>query len=193
MNDIPDTSVPLPACTARRFDRHAIFGGTTVISYVQSFLRTLGCPEQRKARNFLLQPAFQLRLAAYILLLSISFMLLALLLGNLYFEQTYVTMIHNTTQSEYLQQVISQQLHEFKATSLLLLFVYMLLTIAVTTVYTHKLVGPVIPLSRLIRALAQGRYDHRVKLRRNDALQELADELNELAETLEQGNRRHHS
>lgn len=162
-----------------------------MISYVQSFVRSLGYREQRKARNFLLQPAFQLRLAAYILLLSMFFMLLALLLGNLYFEQTYVTMIQNTTQSEYLQQVISRQLHEFKAMSLLMLFIYMLVTIVVTTIYTHRLVGPVIPLSRLIKALTQGRYDHRVKLRRNDALQDLAEQLNELAETLEQGNRRH--
>lgn len=160
-----------------------------MISYFQSFIKSLGYREERRARNYLLQPALQLRLPLYILLLSSLFVLLGLLLGNLYFEQTYVTMIQNTTQAEYLQQVISEQLHEFKTLSLLLLFVYVLLTVVITTVYTHKLVGPVIPLSRHIRALTEGRYAHRVKLRRNDALQDLAGQLNELALKLEKGNR----
>ena len=164
-----------------------------MISYFQSFIRSLGFHEQRKASNLLLQPGYQLKLPVYILLLSATFVLVGLLLGNLYFEQTYVTMIQNTTQSEYLQQVINQQLQEFRGMSFLLLFVYMLLTIVITTVYTHRLVGPVIPLSRHIKALTEGRYAHRVNLRRNDALQELAAQLNELAETLEQAGRPEHS
>lgn len=164
-----------------------------MISHFQTFVKSLGFREQRKARNFLLQPTLQLRLPLYILLLSSLFVLLGLLLGNLYFEQTYVTMIQNTTQAEYLQQVVSQQLHEFKSMALLLMFIYVLLTVLVTTIYTHKLVGPVIPLARHIRALAEGHYAHRVKLRRNDALQDLAGQLNELALTLEKRNRPRHS
>jgi methyl-accepting chemotaxis protein len=160
-----------------------------VVSYLQSLARSLGLGEQRKAANFLLRPALQLKLPLYLLLLSLLFVLLALMLGNLYFEQTYVTMLQNTSQAEYVQQVISAQLGDFRTMSLLLLFVYALTTIVITAIFTHRLVGPLVPLSRHIRALTEGHYAHRVKLRSNDVLAELAEQLNELALTLEKRNR----
>ena len=61
---------------------------------------------------------------------------------------------------------------------------YVLLVIVVTVIYTHRLLGPAIPLLRHVKALNAGRYTHRVSLRRHDAFTELADELNELAESL---------
>lgn len=157
-----------------------------MISYVQSFFRALGLDERRKARNFLLKPAFQLGLPVYILLLSFTFLLLALLLGSLYFEQVYATMMANTTQAEYLESVISQRTGGFKSMALLLLAVYTVLVVVITTVYTHRMLGPVRPISRHIQALQEGLYSHRVSLRKHDALQELAEQLNALAEVLEQ-------
>ena len=47
------------------------------------------------------------------------------------------------------------------------------------------MIGPTLPIMRHIRALKDGFYSQRVKLRRYDCFQELADELNKLAETLE--------
>jgi len=57
--------------------------------------------------------------------------------------------------------------------------------IVVTSVYTHGLIGPVLPIMRHVKALQEGLYSHRVKLRKHDAFQELAGDLNELAEVLE--------
>jgi signal transduction histidine kinase len=70
--------------------------------------------------------------------------------------------------------------------SLLLLAGYAVLMLVLITVYTHRMIGPALPLLRHIRALKDGFYSHRVKLRSHDCFQELADELNALAETLEQ-------
>ena len=151
----------------------------------QSLSRALGLDERRKLRNFLLKPGLQLRLPLFILLLSFGFLLLAVMLGNLYFEKTFVTLMQTTSQSEYLQIVISEQTREFRNMALLLLAGYAALVVVVTSIYTHGLVGPVLPLVRHIKALQEGLYSHRVKLRRKDAFQELAGELNELAEVLE--------
>ena len=60
-----------------------------------------------------------------------------------------------------------------------------LLVIVVTVIYTHRLIGPAIPLLRHVKALQAGVYTHRVSLRRHDAFTELADELNELADSLQ--------
>lgn len=156
--------------------------------YIHAVYRVLGLNEFRKARNLLLKPAFQLKLPLYILLLSIAFLLLGLLLGNVYFQQTYMSMLATSTQPDYLQEVISRQAHEFKLLSALLLVVYAALVVAITTIFTHRLIGPTLPIRRHIRALQDGLYSHRVKLRVHDGLQELADDLNDLAEALEKRN-----
>jgi methyl-accepting chemotaxis protein len=151
----------------------------------QSILKRLGFNEHRKARVLLLKPALQLKLALYVLLLSLTFVLVTVLFGKLYFEQTFVTLIENTTQAEYIQAVITRQIHSFKSLSLLLLAVYTVLMVVLAMVYTHRMIGPMLPITRHVKALKDGFYGHRVKLRRHDCFQELADELNALAETLE--------
>ena len=152
----------------------------------ESILKRLGFNENRKARNFLLKPGLQLKLAFYVLLLSLGFVFITVLFGKLYFEQTYITLVDNTTQSEYIQAIVTQQIHDFKSLSLLLLAVYTVMIVLVATVYTHRMIGPTLPIMRHVKALKEGFYSHRVKLREYDCFQELADELNELAETLEQ-------
>jgi len=150
-----------------------------------SILRRLGLNEHRKARNLLLKPVLQLKLAVYALMLSLGFMLLTALFGKLYFEQTYITLVENTTQAEYVQAILNQQVHDFKSMSLLLLAGYIVSMVVLVTVYTHRIIGPTLPIMRHVKALREGFYSHRVKLRRYDCFQELADELNALAERLE--------
>jgi len=151
----------------------------------QSIRKDLLQHENRKAINFLLKPALQLKLVLYVLLLSLGFVLVTVLFGKLYFEQTYITLVENTTQAEYIQAIITQQLHDFKSLSLLLLVVYAVLMVVLATVYTHHMIGPMRPIRRHVKALQDGLYSHRVKLRGYDCFQELAGELNALAETLE--------
>lgn len=160
---------------------------TAVLQYFEAALKSLGLDERRKARNFLLKPGIQLRLPLYVLLATFAFVTLAVLFGNLFFEQTYITLLQTTTQSEYVQRVLDRQTQEFRQLVLLLLSAYVLLIIAISVIYTHRLLGPSIPMLRHVKALQAGRYTHRVSLRKHDAFTELADELNKLAETL------HHS
>jgi len=151
----------------------------------------LGLDERRKARNFLLKPGIQLRLTLYVLLLSFTFALLAVLFGNLYFEQTFVTLLQSTDQSEYVQRILARQTGEFKELALLLLSGYVLLMIVVTVIFTHRLIGPIIPIQRHVKALQEGRFTHRISQRRHDdAFNELVEQLNTLAETLQNDSRR---
>lgn len=161
-----------------------------MINQLQSLSRVLGLDERRKLRNYLLKPAFQLRLPLLILMFSFLFLLMAVVLGNLYFEQTFITMMETTSQSEYLRTIISEQTRDFRNMALLLLAIYTVLVIVVSSIYTHRLIGPVLPLTRHVKALQEGMYSHRVTLRRHDSLQELVGELNELAEVLEKRYRR---
>ena len=151
----------------------------------QSILRRLGLSENRKARNMLLKPVLQLKLALYAIVLTLIFLCTTVFFGKMYFEQTYITLVENTTQAEYIQAVVSQQIHQFKSMFLLLLVVYTVMMVVLITVYTHRMIGPTLPIMRHIRALNDGFYSQRVRLRRYDCFQEMADELNKLAEALE--------
>jgi hypothetical protein len=156
-----------------------------MINQFQSISRALGLDERRKLKNYMLKPGFQLRLPLFILLFSFAFLLVAVMIGNLYFEQTFVTMMQTTSQSEYLHTIVAEQTREFRNMALLMLALYSVLVIVVTSIYTHRMIGPVLPITRHVKALQEGLYSHRVKLRRHDALQELVEELNELAAVLE--------
>ena len=151
----------------------------------QSILRRLGLSENRKARNMLLKPVLQLKLALYAIVLTLIFLCTTVFFGKMYFEQTYITLVENTTQAEYIQAVVSQQIYQFKSMFLLLLVVYTVMMVVLITVYTHRMIGPTLPIMRHIRALKDGFYSQRVRLRRYDCFQEMADELNKLAEALE--------
>lgn len=154
--------------------------------YMQMIFRILGLNEHRKARNLLLRPALQLKLPVYILLLSVVFLLLGMLFGSLYFQQTYMSMLATSTQPEYLQVAIARQINEFRVVSIVLLLAYAALVTVITTIYTHRLIGPTLPIRRHIKALRDGLYSHRVTLRKQDGLQDVADDLNALARTLEE-------
>lgn len=151
----------------------------------QSILRRLGLSENRKAVNLLLKPVLQLKLALYAIMLTMVFLCTTVFFGKMYFEQTYITLVENTTQAEYIQAVVTQQVHQFKSMFQLLLVVYSVMMVVLITVYTHRMIGPTLPIMRHIRALRDGFYSQRVKLRRYDCFQELAAELNKLAEVLE--------
>jgi signal transduction histidine kinase len=62
-----------------------------------------------------------------------------------------------------------------------LLIFYVLTNMGVTIIFTHKLVGPTVAFRRHIRMLTEGRYDYRTTLRKGDAFQEVADDLNHLS------------
>lgn len=155
-------------------------------NYFMTFLKIIGNDERRKARNFLLRPMLQIKLPLYILILSFTFGALAMLLGYFYFEQLYLMMLENTTQGSYLQNTISEQVNNFMESSVMLLIGYVFLVAGITIIYTHRMIGPTVTINRHIRALKKGRYSSRISLRKNDELKDLAAELNELAEILEQ-------
>lgn len=152
---------------------------------MQSLSRIRGLTDRRKVKNLLLKPTLQLQLPLYVLLISFVFLLLILLLANLYFEQAFVSLVETTSKPEHQLTTIIGQTSEFRNMALLLLAGYAVLIVVVTSIYTHRLIGPLIPIMRHVKALQKGVYSQRVKLRRRDAYQELAWELNELTEILE--------
>ena len=142
--------------------------------------------QQRKLKNFFLQPLLQIRLGLYSVLLAVFFS--SIIFSILYLNLIDVaTIIQTLTDSgsgtralfhEYISQTT------WSIVSLILVFVASSIMISVT--YTHKLVGPTVAFRHHLQKLRQGNFKDRIALRKGDAFGEIAWELNQLTELLEQ-------
>jgi methyl-accepting chemotaxis protein len=154
---------------------------------IKKLRRILALNQQRKTANLLLQPAVQLKLPVYFLLITTAFGgLLAIAISDAY-RSFFLTIA--AEQPAYMEHILRAQTHDLVVVSGVLAIGYLLTVLAVAIVFLHRLVGPTVALRRQVEALKNGDSSARVTLRRNDAFSELADDLNELAALLEQGDK----
>lgn len=145
---------------------------------------------KRKLSNFLLQPLLQIRLGLYAILLSLAFCvaIVSTFYVNLY--RFYDLVLELTDLRDEVSEILQGYIQGLAFWMVVILVIYLLITVAVSIFFTHKLVGPTYAFRRHIKELARGNYQSRIVLRKHDAFQEVADELNELAATLEANRRR---
>lgn len=145
-------------------------------------------PERRRAVR-LIKPRAQLKLAIYLLLISLAFGGLAVAnswtaYGRL-FEGTL-----STAAAPFKPDIVAQT-RIYLNLSALIVGSYVLTMLVVTIGYLHRLIGPTVALERQLRAMLRGDYASRLQLRSSDELYtELADQINELATRLESAARR---
>lgn len=64
-----------------------------------------------------------------------------------------------------------------------------LIALIITVVFVHRVVGPMVPIERMVDALCEGHFSARVTLRKKDEFQTLAAKLNKMAESIEASRR----
>ncbi len=141
---------------------------------------------KRKLSNFLLQPLLQIRLGLYAIVLSIIFGLGVFTIIYINFYKFYDLVLELTDLREEVTDILNSYINGVVIWLLLALFVYFLITVAISIFFTHRLIGPTYAFRRHIKELTRGNYKSRVSLRKGDAFTEVADDLNELAAKLEQ-------
>jgi methyl-accepting chemotaxis protein len=140
---------------------------------------------RRKTINLLLQPNLQLKLPLYVLLLTLMFALLLWAVLCQGFEGFYEFLMLQSNVGEQIGPIIKYQTNAVIMVLSVMTIAYVILIIGLSVVYLHRLVGSTIAFSRHVRALRNGEYSSRIKLRKNDAFWELAQDMNDLAASLE--------
>jgi methyl-accepting chemotaxis protein len=137
---------------------------------------------QRQMRNFLLQPRMQVQLAGYLIVLSLVFT--AAVLGILHSQfvrlQGQLTMLLGAG----VDPVVSNVFQETVGWLVAAVLIFLIASLALSVVFTHRMVGPTYAFRRHIQALARGDLEAETKLRDQDAFQEVADDLNALSAAL---------
>jgi hypothetical protein len=157
------------------------------MSFADSVVDAIVEPTRRRTVR-LIRPRVQLKLAAYLLLLS-SFFVAAEAFNS---WSAYGHMAAHTLSfaPEGLKQDVLDQTQSYLHTSFALLgaFVFALLVFSIG--YVHRLLGPIVAIERQLRALRNGDYSARITLREGDHLyHDLANQINHLAAQLQQSDR----
>lgn len=134
-----------------------------------------------RRRKVLIQPWYQLRVAATILLFILGY---SLLLGFLMFyplQQEFAVSVNPEQQFWIARQVL--ELHKRFWPAVLVVATL----VAVQSIFvTHRVVGPAYHIQRVMDGFAAGNYEMRVRLRRWDRLKELELAVNAVGEALVQ-------
>ena len=138
----------------------------------------------RKVANFLLKPIIQLKIGFVQSVLSLSFVCGLGWYSWAKLHQLTEVVSTLTQADEEISTMISSYLRSVAEVAAGSALVFILVTISVTIMMTHKLIGPTVAFRRLIKELLQEKFGAKITLRKGDAFQEVADDLNSLSEFL---------
>lgn len=138
----------------------------------------------RKVANLLLKPILQLKIGFVQSVLSLSFVCGLGWYSWAKLHQLTDVVSTLTQADEEISAMISSYLSSVAGVAAGSAVVFVLVTISVTIMMTHKLIGPTVAFRRLIKELLQEKFGAKITLRKGDAFQEVADDLNNLSEFL---------
>jgi hypothetical protein len=148
-------------------------------SLVQALLNRFSEPDRRRTIR-LIMPSAQLKLAAYLLIISFAFA--AMVAFNSW--SAYGRLLEAGLESAPadVRQDLVEQTRNYFYSSLTLIAGYVLVVLAFAIGYLHRLLGPIVAIERCLRSLRNGDHSARVTLRDHDRLfADLGRQINELA------------
>lgn len=141
-------------------------------------------PHQRSMKNILLRPEFQLKYSFYFVGMTLVTMGGVFLLFLLSLEDMISTLAVVYRIEPEVIGAIQQSLRTATYTTIAVAILFGLISVSLGIILTHRLVGPMVPIRRLIRQLTDGEYGVQGRLRTKDDYQEVMSELNVLSKKL---------
>lgn len=141
-------------------------------------------PHQRSMKNILLRPEFQLKYSFYFVGVTLLTMGLVFLLFLLSLDDMVSTLATIYRIEPEIIGAIQQSLKTATFTTIAVAVLFGAISVSLGIILTHRLVGPMVPIRRLIQQLNNGEYGVQGRLRNKDDYQEIMAELNQLSKTL---------
>ena len=137
-----------------------------------------GTPYKRK--QYLVDRAYQLRFVTRLFLIILLVATASALVSSiLVWRNTY-------TPGQTSQEVFIVALVAIASTLLVELLLAIPLIFVLGIRQSHRIVGPMNRIKQVLAAIGQGDFSKRITLRQGDALEELAEAINQMAERLQQ-------
>lgn len=145
----------------------------------------------RKGRfpgSIVIEPFRQITFGLYIIIICVGFMLVAGSLFIISFVEQYRHMLNlfNVVDASLRWDFIIDDVFYANAKRIALCFAVFLIVMFYTVFkLTHRYYGPLVSIHRFLKEIENENYAARVTIRKNDELQDLVVDLNNLAESLE--------
>lgn len=136
---------------------------------------------RRSMRNILLHPEFQLKYSFYFVGVTVLVMGGVFLVFLLSLEDVVNTLAVAYRIEPEVVAAIQDSIRVATMTTIVSGALFSLISISLGIILTHRLIGPMVPIRRLIRQLHDGEYGTQGKLRKKDDFQDVMNELNELS------------
>lgn len=134
----------------------------------------------RRISNFLLTPRFQLKLTYYYIAAGVSIIIAT---GNVVYYKMMVVqdIMNNSVLTDFsAQSKITDQMFQIAQISLLGFVAFAITSFIFALLVSHRIAGPVLAITEFINELKKGNFDYGRKLRPNDELTIIMDNLHEL-------------
>lgn len=136
---------------------------------------------RREASNFAVDPKAQLRFAVpFVILFFVSLGTINLIFWQVFSQRTSMASSAPPEALAFLNNVMGQAV----IWSSLGMVLIGLVSLILWMIYSHRIFGPVLQIRRQVDSMKSGNFDFKIVLRRRDEFQELAEELNALAQQL---------
>lgn len=146
--------------------------------------------KQRKIKNLLIAPKFQLRLCLYYAISGLVFLGTVVVLAFFKLTEVRNLMNQNTTMNFDVQMQVNEAMFEVVQNTLIGFVLYIVFTSIFALLMSHKIAGPVVAITAFIDQLKEGNYDYNRNLRPHDELNEIMKGLKELAPILKKNVKR---
>jgi hypothetical protein len=145
---------------------------------------------RRRTVNLSIERALQLELPIAFLLVTCAMMVGLAAYARAAYGRLFLE-LEKAAAEPALESLLRNQTSDFLMVAAVIAVAYAVVVSFMTLIWCHRLIGPVVAFRRMLASLLAGDPSARVHLRRGSAFNELADDLNALAErmTHEQGTR----
>ena len=140
--------------------------------------------DQRRIRNYLLQPLLQIKLGLYSILFALFFSSVILLIVYLNLRDFAEIVVVLTDSGSETRELFFEYATASQWWIGLLVMGFLISNIIISVTYTHKLIGPTVAFRSQLERIRSGDFSQRVNLRKGDAFIEVATELNLLTDML---------
>lgn len=140
--------------------------------------------KQRKLKNLLVTPRFQLKMSLYYVVTGLLFLGAFMAVAWHKLERVRDLMNDNPVMNFHVQTQVNDLMFQIIQFTLAGFVAYVIASTLFALIMSHRIAGPVVAIKAYIDQLKQGNYDYQRNLRPNDELNEIMDALKELAPLL---------
>lgn len=139
---------------------------------------------QRKLKNLIINPKFQLKYIFWISFSGLSLIILQSFIFYRYTKENYTFLVEMVDMTEQAKLQLDSELNQIIITLIILSFSFLGILTIFGLFFSHKVAGPLYKFNLVMNKIRNGDDSLRVHLRPGDEFHEIADSFNKLMDNI---------